>query len=152
MGEETKAIQKNPRYHVILLSRQLTVNWTQIFCLQVFAKSVTLQNWRRSDTSCLSQHSAEEEGCEGRRLLDSVVRAEVPPPPRAWALPSPRWGLPHGQKALKNILLVHVYFNFLKILIYLYIYLYKCSVFRHTRRGHCIPLQMVVSHHVAAGN
>jgi hypothetical protein len=25
------------------------------------------------------------------------------------------------------------------------------TVFRHTRRGHQIPLQMVVSHHVVAG-
>jgi hypothetical protein len=26
------------------------------------------------------------------------------------------------------------------------------AVFRHTGRGHQIPLQMVVSHHVVAGN
>jgi hypothetical protein len=29
---------------------------------------------------------------------------------------------------------------------------YTEAVFRHTRRGHRIPLQMVVSHHVVAGN
>jgi hypothetical protein len=29
---------------------------------------------------------------------------------------------------------------------------YTVAVFRHTRRGHRIPLQMVVSHHVVAGN
>jgi hypothetical protein len=29
---------------------------------------------------------------------------------------------------------------------------YTLAVFRHTRRGHQIPLQMVVSHHVVAGN
>jgi hypothetical protein len=29
---------------------------------------------------------------------------------------------------------------------------YTVVVFRHTRRGHQIPLQMVVSHHVVAGN
>jgi hypothetical protein len=29
---------------------------------------------------------------------------------------------------------------------------YKRQVFRHTRKGHQIPLQMVVSHHVFAGN
>jgi hypothetical protein len=39
---------------------------------------------------------------------------------------------------------------------FLKIYLsYKCEytvvVFRHPRRGHQIPLQMVVSHHVVAG-
>jgi hypothetical protein len=34
---------------------------------------------------------------------------------------------------------------------YLFI-LCKYTVFRHTRRGHGIPLQMVVSHHVVSGN
>jgi hypothetical protein len=34
---------------------------------------------------------------------------------------------------------------------YIY-YKYTVSVFRHTRRGHQISLQMVVSHHVVAGN
>jgi hypothetical protein len=29
---------------------------------------------------------------------------------------------------------------------------YTAAVFRHTRRGHQIPLEMVVSHHVVAGN
>jgi hypothetical protein len=29
---------------------------------------------------------------------------------------------------------------------------YTVAPFRHTRRGHWIPLQMVVSHHVVAGN
>jgi hypothetical protein len=29
---------------------------------------------------------------------------------------------------------------------------YTVAVFRHTRRGHQIPLQMVVSHHVVAEN
>jgi hypothetical protein len=38
-------------------------------------------------------------------------------------------------------------------MIYLF-YLYECTVavFRQTRRGHQIPLQMVVSHHVVASN
>jgi len=34
----------------------------------------------------------------------------------------------------------------------LIIYMYIITVFRHTRRGHQIPLQMVMSHHVIAGN
>jgi hypothetical protein len=42
------------------------------------------------------------------------------------------------------------------IYIYTYIYIhthtYTVAVFRHNRRGHRIPLQMVVSHHVVAGN
>jgi hypothetical protein len=32
------------------------------------------------------------------------------------------------------------------------IYEYTVAVFRRTRKGHQIPLQMVVSHHVVAGN
>jgi hypothetical protein len=32
-----------------------------------------------------------------------------------------------------------------------YAYLYTVAVLRHTRRGHWIALQMVVSHHVVAG-
>jgi hypothetical protein len=36
--------------------------------------------------------------------------------------------------------------------IYLFIICkYTVAVFRHSRRGHQIPLQMVVSHHVVAG-
>jgi hypothetical protein len=33
-----------------------------------------------------------------------------------------------------------------------YAYEYAVWVFRHTGRGHQIPLQMVVNHHVIAGN
>ena len=33
-----------------------------------------------------------------------------------------------------------------------HLYEYTVAVFRHTRKGHWIPLQMVVSHHVVAGN
>jgi hypothetical protein len=29
---------------------------------------------------------------------------------------------------------------------------YIDAVFRHTKRGHWIPLQMIVSHYVVAGN
>jgi len=37
--------------------------------------------------------------------------------------------------------------------IYLFsIYEYTVGVFKHTRRGHQIPLQMDVNHHVVAGN
>jgi hypothetical protein len=32
------------------------------------------------------------------------------------------------------------------------VYKYTVAVFRHTRRGHQISLQMVVSHHAVAGN
>jgi hypothetical protein len=33
-----------------------------------------------------------------------------------------------------------------------YVCEYTVTLFRHTRRGHWIPLQMVMSHHVVAGN
>jgi hypothetical protein len=36
--------------------------------------------------------------------------------------------------------------------IYYYRFEYTVTVFRHTRRGRWILLQMVVSHHVVAGN
>jgi hypothetical protein len=41
-------------------------------------------------------------------------------------------------------------FLFLRFYLF-YAYEYPAAVFRHTRRGHQIPLQMVVSHHVVAG-
>jgi hypothetical protein len=41
--------------------------------------------------------------------------------------------------------------RFLKINLF-YVCKYTVALFRHTRRGHQIPLQMVVSHHVVAGN
>jgi hypothetical protein len=40
----------------------------------------------------------------------------------------------------------------LRFIYLFYVYEYTVAVFRHTRRGHRIPLQMVVSHHVVAGN
>jgi hypothetical protein len=46
------------------------------------------------------------------------------------------------------------YFSASGLLIYLFnlfIY-YESSVFTHTRRGHQIPLQMVVSHHAGGEN
>jgi len=43
-------------------------------------------------------------------------------------------------------------FFFFKDLFILRIYEYIAAVFRHTRRGHQLPLQTVMSHHWAAGN
>jgi hypothetical protein len=40
---------------------------------------------------------------------------------------------------------------FLKIYLF-YVYEYTVAAFRHSRRGHQIPLKVVVSHHVVAGN
>ena len=43
--------------------------------------------------------------------------------------------------------------GFLKTFIYLFnVFEYTVTLFRNTRRGHQIPLQMVVSYHVVAGN
>ena len=43
-------------------------------------------------------------------------------------------------------------FSFFKKNYLFYVYEYTVTVFRHTRRGHQIPLQVVGSHHVVAGN
>jgi hypothetical protein len=50
-----------------------------------------------------------------------------------------------------------IFFKFLEsiflIIYYLFnVYEYTVAVFKHTRKGHQIPLQMVMSHHVVAGN
>jgi hypothetical protein len=42
--------------------------------------------------------------------------------------------------------------GFKKKIYLFYLCEYTVAVFRHTRRGHQIPLQMVVSHHVVGGN
>jgi hypothetical protein len=36
--------------------------------------------------------------------------------------------------------------------LFIIIHKYTIAVLRHTRRGHQVPLQQVVSHHVVAGN
>jgi hypothetical protein len=47
----------------------------------------------------------------------------------------------------------NIKYSFYKKSIYsFYIYEYTVAAFRHIRRGLQIPLQMVVSHHVVAGN
>ena len=40
---------------------------------------------------------------------------------------------------------------FLRFIYLFYVYEHTITLFRHTRRGHQIPLQMVASHHVGAG-
>ena len=44
------------------------------------------------------------------------------------------------------------FLSFERFIYLFYVCEYTVAVFRHTRRGHRIPLQMVVSHHVVAGN
>jgi hypothetical protein len=45
-----------------------------------------------------------------------------------------------------------LFFSFFKDFYLFYVCEYTVDVFRHTRRGHRIPLQMDVRHHVVAGN
>ena len=47
---------------------------------------------------------------------------------------------------------VAVHFFFLRFIYLFCLYKYSVAVLRHTRRGHQIPLQMIVSHHLVAGN
>ena len=56
------------------------------------------------------------------------------------------WGGGGGLKSLFFVVVVALEFLFL-----FYAYEYTVTVFRHAGRGHQIPLQMVVSHHVVAG-
>jgi hypothetical protein len=49
------------------------------------------------------------------------------------------------------VVIVKSLFLFLKIYLF-YVREYTVAFFRHTRREHQIPWQMVVSHHVVAGN
>jgi hypothetical protein len=43
-------------------------------------------------------------------------------------------------------------FFFKRFIYSYYLYEYTIAIFRHTKRGYQIPLQMAVSHHVVAGN
>jgi hypothetical protein len=46
-----------------------------------------------------------------------------------------------------------IFFFFKDLFIYLfYVYEYTVALFRHTRRGQQIPLQMVMGYHVVSGN
>jgi hypothetical protein len=76
--------------------------------------------------SCPGTHSVDQAGLELRN----------PPASASWVL------------GLKACATMPSLFFFLKIYL---IYEYTVAVFGHTRRGHQIPLQIVVSHHVIAG-
>jgi hypothetical protein len=54
---------------------------------------------------------------------------------------------PHG-----HFLVEFFFLDLFIIYRYMYICKYTVAVFRHSRRGSQISLQMVVSHHVVAGN
>jgi hypothetical protein len=50
-----------------------------------------------------------------------------------------------------SLLIIFLSFFFKKIYLF-YLYEYTVAVFKYTRRGHQISLDMVVSYHVGAGN
>jgi hypothetical protein len=55
-----------------------------------------------------------------------------------------KWGI-----AVKQLTMIVFFLLFMYLF---YIYKYTVANFRHTRRGHWISLQMVVSHQVVSGN
>jgi hypothetical protein len=67
------------------------------------------------------------------------------------------WKQELKQRSWRTLLVLHGLlslfssFFFFKIHLF-YVYEYTVAVSRHTKRGHWIPLQMVVSHLVVAGN
>jgi hypothetical protein len=69
------------------------------------------------------------------------------PPTVGWALPNPSLN-----KKMSYRFAYNPFFLKKKKELFVYVYEYIVAVFRHTRRGHQIPLQMVVNHHVVAGN
>jgi hypothetical protein len=64
-----------------------------------------------------------------------------------------QWVLLTTEPSLQPViafLSINCVYNFLtfNIIYLLYLYEYTVAVFRHTRRGHQVPLQMVLNHHV----
>jgi hypothetical protein len=80
--------------------------------------------------------------------LKSPLHSDAVPPARPHLLIVP---LPYGPSIHTRESMGAILFFFFKIYLF-YVCEYTVTVFRHTRRGHQIPLQMVVSHHVVAGN
>jgi hypothetical protein len=52
---------------------------------------------------------------------------------------------------VQHPILIRTRFEKSGIFLFLF-FVWECAVFRHTKRVHHIPLQMVMSHHVVAGN
>jgi hypothetical protein len=77
----------------------------------------------------------------GQRRVSDPLGLQIP---YAW-LCNTTWVLDPLQKQQ-----VFFFFFFLKIYLFI-ICKYTVAVFRHSRRGNQISLQMVVSHHVVAG-
>ena len=63
----------------------------------------------------------------------------------------------HTHTYMCTHILIHVHTHahtqmYFPIIYLFYVYEYMVAVFRNTRRGHQVPLQMVMDHHVFAGN
>jgi hypothetical protein len=96
-----------------------------------------------------------------RRALGSAFAIETSKPTSLiHCLPSPgiKGVHPHAQETWNNFLLLppppsfsSSFFFLKKSYLFIIIYKYIVAVFRHIKRRHQIPLQMVVSHHVVAG-
>jgi hypothetical protein len=67
---------------------------------------------------------------------------------RSWTASTPGLKLPDSAEVVPSAFFFKIYL----FIYFIYIYEYIVAIFRHTRRGHQISLQMVVSHHVVAGN
>jgi hypothetical protein len=81
---------------------------------------------------CPGTHSVDQAGLKLRNLSASASASQV-----------------LGLKACATTLSLSLSL-FLKINLF-YVYEYTVAVFRHTRRGHQIPLQMIMRYHVIAG-
>jgi hypothetical protein len=86
-----------------------------------------------------------------RRVLAGLV---LPIESKTFPKPELPAKLAGARKQLQETVLL-VFFHFFLFFFFLkrfiYVYEYRVAVFRHTRGGHRIPLQMAVNHHVVAG-
>jgi hypothetical protein len=77
-------------------------------------------------------------------VVQEVQKYSQPPPLIGFS------GIPHAV-LFCFVLFCFVLFCFKRFYLF-YVYEHTVAVFSHTRRGHQIPSQVFVSHHVVAGN
>jgi hypothetical protein len=112
----------------------------------------TLPIWTFPSAVMPGAHSFPAHQCsctlKGKILKNRKQRSQKNTSPHSQKIHSQEGPLVGVCQIPKSNLFFEMYLN-----IYLfYVYEYTVAVFRHTRRGHWIPLQMVVSYHVVAGN
>jgi hypothetical protein len=85
---------------------------------------------------------------------EMLLLAAAPPPQNQWLWGSTAhlWNTFFPAMSVLELTGLSFFFFFKIYLFYLYEYTIAVAVFRHTRRWHQISLQIVVSHHVVAGN